>query len=84
MRTTIDSAGRIVVPKPLRDELGLTGGTELDLRAVDGRLEISIPPARVSLQDGPHGPRFVSQDALQALTAETVLDVLDAVRDRRL
>ncbi|MDM4761463.1 AbrB/MazE/SpoVT family DNA-binding domain-containing protein [Galbitalea sp. SE-J8] len=26
MRTTIDKAGRIVVPKSLRDELGLTEG----------------------------------------------------------
>ena len=83
MRTTIDAAGRIVIPKPLRDELGLTGGTELDLEAVDGHLEVSIPSARVSLEDGPHGPRFVSADALPALTAETVRDILDAVRDRR-
>ena len=31
METTIDSAGRIVVPKPLRDALGLTPGTTLDV-----------------------------------------------------
>ncbi|CAN5565391.1 hypothetical protein BH24CHL9_BH24CHL9_15280 [soil metagenome] len=44
MRTTIDPAGRIVVPKTLRDELGLTGGQELEIEARDGRLEIDVPP----------------------------------------
>ena len=39
MRTTIDKAGRIVVPKALRDELSLTPGQELEISAVDGRLE---------------------------------------------
>ncbi|MBA2342293.1 MAG: AbrB/MazE/SpoVT family DNA-binding domain-containing protein, partial [Thermoleophilaceae bacterium] len=29
MRTTIDSAGRIVVPKPLRDALGFGPGETL-------------------------------------------------------
>ncbi|HEY7621983.1 MAG TPA: AbrB/MazE/SpoVT family DNA-binding domain-containing protein [Solirubrobacteraceae bacterium] len=38
MRTTSDAAGRLVVPKPLRDQLGMTPGTQLDLEVVDGRL----------------------------------------------
>ena len=33
METTIDAVGRIVVPKPLRDALGLTPGTTVDIRA---------------------------------------------------
>ena len=57
MRTTIDAAGRLVVPKPLRDELGFAPGTELDLHAVDGRLEVTVP-SRVRMDDGPHGLRF--------------------------
>ncbi len=55
MRATIDAAGRLVVPKPLRDELGFTPGSELELTAVDGRLEIALP-SLVRVEDGPTAP----------------------------
>ena len=39
MTVTIDKAGRVVVPKPLRDRLGLQAGVELELSGVrDGLL----------------------------------------------
>jgi AbrB family looped-hinge helix DNA binding protein len=44
MRTVIDRAGRIVVPKPLRQAPGLKPGQPLEVRAGDGRLEIEIAP----------------------------------------
>jgi AbrB family looped-hinge helix DNA binding protein len=34
MRTTIDKAGRLVIPKPLREQSGITGG-EVEI-SVDG------------------------------------------------
>lgn len=54
MRTTIDGAGRIVVPKALREELGLSAGQELELRAADGVLEVQVPatPMRLATQRG--------------------------------
>lgn len=70
MRGTIDAAGRIVVPKPLREELGFAPGAELELDAVDGRLQVAIP-SRVQLEEGPHGVRFTAPDPAQ-LTAEQV------------
>jgi AbrB family looped-hinge helix DNA binding protein len=81
MRTTIDSAGRIVVPKALRDELGLRGGEELEIAAADGNLEISVPttPIRMVRRDGIlvaeplHGK-------LPTLSAEQVRDALERVR----
>ncbi len=50
MRATIDKAGRIVVPKRLRDDLGFTAGQELELEAVDGRLEVSAPAAQTHIE----------------------------------
>ena len=39
MTVTIDKAGRVVVPKPVRDRLGLQAGTQLELSEVqDGLL----------------------------------------------
>ncbi len=31
MRTTIDGAGRLVVPKPIRDQLQLAAGAEVEV-----------------------------------------------------
>jgi AbrB family looped-hinge helix DNA binding protein len=59
MRATIDRAGRLVVPKALREELGFVAGTELELAAVDGRLEVAAP-SRVRVEQGPHGVRFAA------------------------
>jgi AbrB family looped-hinge helix DNA binding protein len=78
MRVTIDAAGRLVVPKPLRDQLGFTPGTELELSAVDGRLEVSVP-SRVRLEDGPHGVRFAADDA-EPLTAARVRELIELGR----
>jgi AbrB family looped-hinge helix DNA binding protein len=34
---TVDSKGRIVLPQELRERLGITPGTEVDIREEDGR-----------------------------------------------
>jgi AbrB family looped-hinge helix DNA binding protein len=78
MRTTIDSAGRLVVPKPLRDELGFTTGAELELHAVNGRLEVTVP-SRVRVEDGPYGVRFTA-DTDEKLTADEVRALMERGR----
>jgi len=50
MRTTIDGAGRVVVPKPLRQAIGLQAGSEVEIRATDGRIEMEPAPLDVRLQ----------------------------------
>jgi len=46
MRTTIDKAGRIVVPKRLRDRLGLQPGTEVEIDEDCGGLRMEVVEAR--------------------------------------
>ncbi len=80
MRTTIDAAGRIVVPKALRDELGVQPGQELELEVRDGRLEIEIAPVEMRLERRRHGLVAVPSATLPTLTAEIVRDTLDRIR----
>lgn len=55
MRTTIDRAGRIVVPKSLRAALGLNGGDEVEITLAGERIELVPAPRKVSLHKGPGG-----------------------------
>ena len=36
MTTIVDKSGRVLIPRPLRDRLGLTPGTELILHVLEG------------------------------------------------
>jgi AbrB family looped-hinge helix DNA binding protein len=80
MRTTIDASGRVVVPKPLRDELGLRGGTSLEIRANAGRIEIEPLPTPMRLARRGKGLVAVSDIPLPTLGAEEVRSVVDSQR----
>jgi AbrB family looped-hinge helix DNA binding protein len=43
MSTTIDKAGRLVIPKAIRDRLGLRSGDKLEIEDVEGRIVIRRP-----------------------------------------
>jgi AbrB family looped-hinge helix DNA binding protein len=49
MKVAMDSAGRIVVPKALREALDLKPGQPLEILARDGRLEIEVAPTPIKL-----------------------------------
>jgi AbrB family looped-hinge helix DNA binding protein len=80
MKSTIDAAGRIVVPKALRDALGLKPGQPLDIRAGDGRLEIEIAPAPARLKKRGKGVVAVPEGELPPLTVEQVREALERSR----
>jgi AbrB family looped-hinge helix DNA binding protein len=65
MEVTIDSVGRIVVPKQLRDELGLHAGSTLDIsRCGDG----------LHLAPGGRTAQVVERDGWLVATGDTVID----------
>ena len=80
MKVAMDSAGRIVVPKPLRQTLGLKPGQVLELRASDGRMEMEIAPSPVRLEKRGKGVVAVPRIKLPALSAALVRETLERVR----
>lgn len=65
METTIDSVGRIVVPKPLRDALGLVAGSTVDISRYGAGLQV-VPTGRAA--------RLVSESGVLVVSGDTVID----------
>ena len=80
MRTTIDTAGRVVVPKALRERLHLLGGGEVEIVERAGVIEIVPVPADVDVVEGPGGPVAVARGAMPPLTDDVVLAAIDGSR----
>jgi AbrB family looped-hinge helix DNA binding protein len=57
METTIDRAGRVVIPKPIREAAGLKPGAAVSIEYRDGRIEIERKSMRARLV--PKGPVLV-------------------------
>lgn len=81
MRTTIDAAGRVVIPKPMRDELGLRGGDEVELTIREGRIELeaSSKPVLLVEREGFLAAE-IEEDDSAPLTASEVRDLLERLR----
>lgn len=80
MRTTIDGAGRIVVPKPVREAMGLVAGRAVDVVYTDGRIEIELAPADLELDTSERIPRAVPREELPPLTDEDIRSTVEAAR----
>jgi AbrB family looped-hinge helix DNA binding protein len=80
MRVAIDGVGRLVIPKTLRDELGVRGATELELTAADGRLELTVAdvPARVEDRDG--FPAIVTDEPMAPMSIAETAEAIERVR----
>ena len=83
MKTTIDPAGRLVIPKEIRREAGLKPGMPLDIRLRDGRIEIEPAPLPVKLVRKGKLLVAVPGTEVAALTTETVERTRRAVRRGR-
>ena len=80
MKSSIDSAGRIVIPKALREALDLKPGQPLEIRAGDGRLEIEVAPTPVRLLKRGKGGVAVPATTLPKLTADQVRHTIERTR----
>ncbi len=80
MRVAIDAVGRLVVPKPLREILGIDGSTELDIVARDGVIELTVADvdARVEERDGV--PVIVTEAPVKPLTVDDVRAAVERTR----
>jgi bifunctional DNA-binding transcriptional regulator/antitoxin component of YhaV-PrlF toxin-antitoxin module len=80
MRVAIDGVGRLVIPKTLRDELGVDGPTDLELTAWDGRLELTVAdvPAHVEERDG--FPVIVTDHPMGPMSATETRAAIERVR----
>jgi AbrB family looped-hinge helix DNA binding protein len=65
MRATIDAAGRVVVPKPLRDSLGLHAGSVVDISRYGAGLQL-VPEGRTA--------RLVEKDGVLVARSDTPID----------
>lgn len=83
MTTTIDAAGRLVIPRAMRERAGLKPGTELNLEYRDGKIEVE--PVRQHARLARRGSRHVlaAPAGVPSLTNEQVNRIIEEVRDER-
>jgi AbrB family looped-hinge helix DNA binding protein len=77
VEATLDSVGRIVVPKPLRDALGLVPGTPVDVSLYGAGLQL-VPIGRTARLREVDGALVAESDTV--VTDDDVLRALDAGR----
>jgi AbrB family looped-hinge helix DNA binding protein len=65
MEAIVDAVGRIVVPKPLREALGLLPGSTVDISRYGAGLQL-VPTGRTA--------RLVEESGVLVATGDTVID----------
>ncbi|MGL5857090.1 MAG: AbrB/MazE/SpoVT family DNA-binding domain-containing protein [Angustibacter sp.] len=65
MKATVDSVGRVVLPKQFRDALGLAPGTIVDISRYGAGLQV-VPGGRTA--------RLVDKDGVLVGTSDTTVD----------
>lgn len=78
MEATIDSGGRVLLPKSLRDSLGLTPGSTVDISPYGGGLQIT-PGGRTARLERDTNGRLVSRGQTK-VTDDVVFALIDAGR----
>lgn len=79
MKATIDEAGRLVVPRPLRDRIGLDGGGAVEIEIDGAGLRIR-PVVGDRLRE--EGDLWVIPRTGASIDGTTVRELIDAKRYR--
>lgn len=80
MSVTIDAGGRLVVPKQVREAMGLRPGMMVDVSFVDGGIRIEYAPVEADLTIDDGLPRIVPRQAQPTLDDRSVRAVLETTR----
>jgi AbrB family looped-hinge helix DNA binding protein len=82
MRVTLDKYGRIVVPKRVRDRLGMGEGTDLKVEVEEGRLVLR--PVSEPILEERDGLLVSTADVPPGVDVRAVLDDVRAARSRKI
>ena len=74
METTLDRFGRVVIPKQVRDDLGLKAGAILQIE--ETKEKILLKPVREE-------PHVVVKDGVLVFSGTANGDIVDAIRSHR-
>jgi AbrB family looped-hinge helix DNA binding protein len=83
MKTTMDLAGRLVIPKKIRQEANLKAGLPLEIEWREGRIEIEPAPLAVRLVRKGSLLIAVPTENPQTLTSGTVEWTRESLRGER-
>lgn len=83
MKTTIDAAGRIVIPRDIRAAAGLEPGTSVEVELREGVVSIEPAPASVRIVKRGRLRVAVVDAAHEALTSEQVNATREMLRRRK-
>jgi AbrB family looped-hinge helix DNA binding protein len=72
MTTTMDSAGRLVIPKEIRQQAEIRPGMPLEIRLREGHIEIEPAPLDIAVRRRGRLAVAVPLKPVPPLTAETV------------
>jgi len=78
MEAKVDSVGRIVLPKPLRERLGLTAGSTVDVSLYGDGLHVAPVSRTARLERRADGRLIAASDT--AVTDDDIFDLIDSIR----
>ena len=79
-RVTIDGSGRLVIPKVLREELGIVAGQPLYASVSDGRLELEPAPLNAELVEVDGVMVITPHEPLAPMSRDDVRRLIESVR----